>query len=482
MRRIAILFLAIALIVALVIPSAAYAGGPRCKPPATPGVGPIVFVHGGAGSAQQFESQAMRFTSNGWPQELLFAFEYDSTFATQPLPDVVLRLDAFIDGVRAQTGAEKVYLMGHSLGTTVSHTYLSDPARAAKIARYVNLDGRTADGLPGGVPTLALWAGAGWSYNASAQIVGATNIHLTRQTHVQVATSPEAFAAMYEFFTGQAPVTTDILPEPPGQVRIAGRAVFFPANKGVGDATVEIWEVNPVTGYRVYDEPTATCTITGTGYYDGAWGPVQVNGLRHYEIVLLREGARAHHFYFEPFMRSDYFVRLQTSPPGGIGDQMERGPNSGALVITRQKEFWGDQGVDNDVLTINGINVVNAATCPLIKGIYRTGVVGIFAYDRYLNGITDLSAPIPYFYATSFMTGVDIYIPAADPPHGTTSLVLMARGGGGKTQVINIPNWASLTHSVSVVFNDYVQEIDSWPKYVPRQSPGQNKRVMHLPI
>jgi pimeloyl-ACP methyl ester carboxylesterase len=467
---------ALALILALVVPSAAYAGGTPFTPPPPPNVGPIVFVHGGAGSAQQFESQAMRFASKGWPQDLLFAFEYDSTFGTQDMPTVIARLDAFIDGVLEQTGADKVYLMGHSLGTTVSHTYLATPSHAAKVAKYVNLDGRTATALPGGVPTLALWAGAGWSYNASAEIIGATNIHLTRQTHVQVATSAEAFAAMYEFFTDQAPATTDILPEPPGQVEIAGRAVFFPANMGVGDATLEIWEVDAATGYRIYDEPTATCTISGTGYYDGVWGPVQVNGLKHYEIVLLREGARAHHFYFEPFMRSDYFVRLQTSPTGGIGDQMERDLNSSALVITRQKEFWGDQGADNDILTINGVNIVNAATCPLIKGIYRTGVVGIFAYDRFLNSITNLTAPIPYFYATAFMTGVDIYVPAADPPDGTTSLVLAPRGGGGKTQVINIPNWASLNHSVSVVFNDYVQEIDSWTKYVPRQAPGQKKK------
>jgi hypothetical protein len=34
---------------------------------------PVVFVHGGSGSAQQFQSQALRFTSNGYPQELLFA-------------------------------------------------------------------------------------------------------------------------------------------------------------------------------------------------------------------------------------------------------------------------------------------------------------------------------------------------------------------------------------------------------------------------
>jgi pimeloyl-ACP methyl ester carboxylesterase len=467
MRKIGILCIALVLALALVIPSAAYArNGPPFVPEAPPGVGPVVFVHGGAGSAQQFESQAMRFASNGWPMDLLFAFEYDSTFGTQSLPAVIARLNVFIDSVLGQTGADKVYLMGHSLGTAVSQTYLSVPPYAAKVAKYVNIDGGTASALPGGVPTLALWAGAGWSYNPLNEIVGATNIHLTDQTHVQTATSPEAFAAMYEFFTGQAPATTDVLPVPPGEVEIAGRAVFFPQNMGVGDATVEIWEVNGATGYRIYDEPVASCTVSGTGYYDGAWGPVAVNGLKHYEIVLLREGARDHHFYFEPFMRNDYFVRLQTSAAGGIGDQMERDLNSSALVITRQKEFWGDQSSGNDTLTINGVNIINAATCPVIKIPGFTGVVGIFAYDRFLNGVTDLSAPIPYFFGVAFMTGVDIYIPAADPPDGTTSLVLTPRGGGGLTQVINTPNWASLYNSVSVVFNDYVQQIDSFPEYM----------------
>lgn len=45
-----------------------------------PSYHPIIFIHGGSGSASQFESQAMRFTSNGFPQDYLFAFEYDSSY------------------------------------------------------------------------------------------------------------------------------------------------------------------------------------------------------------------------------------------------------------------------------------------------------------------------------------------------------------------------------------------------------------------
>jgi pimeloyl-ACP methyl ester carboxylesterase len=454
MKKIGILCLALVLALALVIPSAAYAKNCPALPPY---VKPIVFVHGGAGSAQQFESQAMRFASNGWPVDLMFAFEYDSTFVTQNLSMVIARLDVFVDSVLAQAGADKVYLMGHSLGTTVSHTYLADPARAAKVAKYVNIDGRTATALPGGVPTLAIWAelaGTG-AINPPRAIVGATNVLLPGQYHVQSATSPEAFAEMYRFFTGNDPATTNIIPEPPGQVRLAGRAVFFPANQGVGDATLEIWEVNGATGARIGSMPKATYTLSGTGYYDGTWGPFKANGMKHYEFVLLREGFRPHHFYFQPFMRSNYFVRLQTSPVGGIGEYMDRSDNHSNIVVSRQNDWR-----DTDVLEMNGVDVLTALT-PITKNL-----IGLFVYDKGADGVNNLTGPILYYHAVTFMSGIDLYMPAAEPPDGTISLVVTPRWGGGKTQVINVPNWASSQHAISVVVNDYVQEFDSWRDYV----------------
>jgi pimeloyl-ACP methyl ester carboxylesterase len=455
MKKIGILCLVLVLALALVFPSAVYAKG--C--PKLPSyVKPIVFVHGMAGSAQQFESQAMRFASNGWPVDYLFAFEWTAAFPSpETTAERTARLDAFIDSVLAQTGADKIYLMGHSAGTSVSFGYLADPAHAAKVAKYVNIDGMTATALPGGVPTLAIWAeiaGTG-AVNPPREIVGATNVLLAGQFHVQSATSAEAFAEMYKFFTGNEPATTDIIPEPPGQVRLAGRAVFFPANQGVGDATLEIWEVDAVTGARKHAKPEATYTLSGTGYYDGTWGPFKANGQKHYEFVLLREGFRPHHFYFEPFMRSDYFVRLQTSPSGGIGEYMDRSDYHSNIVVTRQKELR-----DADVLEMNGANIVTALA-PITKAI-----IGLFVYDDGADGVSDLTQPIPYYHAITFMSGVDLYMPAAEPPDGTISVVLTPRDGGGKTQVINVPNWASSEHAISIVVNDYVQEFNSWREYV----------------
>ena len=59
-----------------------------------PTIRPMIFVHGYTGSAQQFEWQAMRFSSNGYPQEYLNAFEYDSPNYATTAPQVLAALDA----------------------------------------------------------------------------------------------------------------------------------------------------------------------------------------------------------------------------------------------------------------------------------------------------------------------------------------------------------------------------------------------------
>ena len=242
---------------------------------------PIVFVHGQSGSAQQFETQAMRFTSNGYPQDLLFAFEYDTSLATNPLAD----LDAFLDDVLAETGADQVYAIGHSRGTSVWTTYLDDPGfdGPAKVAKYANIDGRSPEELPGGVPTIGIWgewntAGSGYNRrgDTNAQIGPnpEDNFYFGTKSHTETATSPEAFAVMYEFFTGQPPATTDVVPEPPGSVRVAGRAVIFPENIGYDGGTVEVWRVDSATGQRISENPRVVYVIDASGEF----GPIKLNG------------------------------------------------------------------------------------------------------------------------------------------------------------------------------------------------------------
>ena len=400
---------------------------------------PMIFVHGGAGSGGQFESQGMRFTSNGYPKRYVRVFEYDSTTAIANMDSIHTRLDGLIAEVKQQTGKSKVDILGHSLGTTVMHLYLLSAARAANVAHYVNIDGRTGTSPPGGVPTLALWAGRG---APGREIAGATNVTIPNQTHVEVATSVESFVEMFKFFTGRVP-RHNISPQ--RYITLEGRAQLFPQNTGVGDRTLQIWEVKGSTGQR--KRRVATVDVAA----DGAWGPVRgLKSGRHYEFALLLAGSSTHHIYFEPFARSDHLVRLLTSEPnGGVNLLIERSDRHSALTIVRYKEFWGDQGAESDVLNINGTGVLNAATAPIDKR-----VIGMFAFDTGSDGVSNVSVPHPVFFSLPFLSGVDLFLPAAAPPTGKVSVALRSRGAG-PTRTVNVPNFPSSTDSVSVNLNDF---------------------------
>ena len=384
----------------------------------------------------------MRFTENGYPDDYVRVFEYDSTFAVESQDQVQARLEGFISQVKQQTGKSRVDLLGHSLGTFVSQTYLnSSAAHAANVAHYVNIDGAQATSPPGGVPTLALWAGRGTPGRA---IGGALNVTIPNQTHVQTATSAESFAEMLDFFSGHSPRTTDILRQH-GRITVAGRAVYFPQNVGVNPGTtLTIWRVKKSSGRRI-GSPVATPALAS----DGSWGPVRLHSGKRYEFALAQAG-QVHHFFFEPFRRSDHLVRLLTQVPGtGLDSLVSHSANHVNLIITRNKEFWGDQGAENDVVAVNGTNLINAADSPISN---RT--IGMFAFDQGSDGVTDLSAPIPVFLALPFLSGVDMFIPAASPPTGTVSVALLSRGAGPVRRV-SFPNYPSSENAVTVQFYDF---------------------------
>jgi pimeloyl-ACP methyl ester carboxylesterase len=405
---------------------------------------PVIFVHGGAGSGAQFESQKMRFTSNGYPERFVRVVEYDSTFALNTMADVHAKIDQLIAELQQETDRPQVDILGHSLGTAVMQGYLnSSPARAANVAHYVNIDGGQAASPPGGVPTLAIWAGRG---APGRTIGGAINVTVPNQTHVQSATSAESFAQMYKFFTGRPPRTSDILPERGRSIEVSGRAVLFPQNSGVQDSTLEVWRVSGRTGQRNQRNPVVVQALGG----DGSWGPFRIKRGEHYEFALVRTGARTHHFYSEPFVRSDHLVRLLTSEPDSALDLLtEKSPNHVSMVATRNKELWGDQGAENDVLEISGTNVCNAATCPVNKR-----VIGMFAFDVGSDGATNLAAPIPALFALPFLSGVDHFIPAAPGGTGTVSVSLTSRGVG-PARTVNFPNRPSTTDQLTVQLNDF---------------------------
>jgi pimeloyl-ACP methyl ester carboxylesterase len=418
---------------------------------------PVVFVHGQFGSAQQFQSQFLRFTSNGYPQELLFAYEYDTGTSENDLE----RLDAFLDRVLAETGAEQVYAVGHSRGTTVLTTYL-DPEEGGvdgspKVAKYVNIDGRAPEELPGGVPTIGIWgewntAGSGFNRrdDQDAQIGPDpdANFHFGDKGHTEVATSAAAFAVMWEFLTGAEPEHPDVVPADTDTVTIAGRALLFPQNQGYDGATVQVWRVDPDTGQRTEAEPESSEVVDETGDF----GPLTVDRGVHYELAVVRpDHPNVHHFYFEPFVRDDHFVRLLTSPPGeGVAALIPTSEDTTNLVVMRMRELWGDQADESDEYVIDGVSVLNPETSP------RTAVnLVLFAFDDEGDGETDLDkGVIPPFDNISFLTAVDVAIPAS--PDGSRAVpVTQTVRGGPETVTLHVPNRPSAAHANTVMFWDW---------------------------
>jgi hypothetical protein len=424
----------LAVFAALVSAPAAYAGIVDEAPT------PVIFVHGNSGSAQQFETNAMRLTSNGFPQKRIFVYEYGT--GTSSNDAAIAGLDTFIANVKERTGADQVDVLAHSRGTTVMHSFLATPERAAQVRSYVNFDGRTSESQPGGVRTLAVW-GEG---DQTRAIGGADNVHFANKAHTEVTTSAEAFADVYEFLTGDEPETTKVVPEKPDKVTVKGRALVFPDNVGITGGTIRVFELDSDTGQRVRSKPIYQSPIGD----DGAFGPVKVNGKTHYEFEVSRAGESTIHNYPEPFERDDHFYRVLTAPL--LNPFIERSPNHVSIAVTRMREFWGDQENPkaNDRLSFDGLNVITPAVAPRARR-----VLAVFNFDKNSDGVSDTSASLSPFNQIGFLTGVDNFMPASPDASGSIAVKETMRSPHSFTRTTNVPDWPSDQHTVSVYFKDY---------------------------
>ena len=160
---------------------------------------------------------------------------------------------------------------------------------------------------------------------------------------MEVATSPESFAAQYEFLVGEAPAVVDIVPQR-DPVVLSGRAVNFPANTGRAGATLDIWAVDPDTGTRVGDEPTRRSPSVRTGRSGPSWPSPGA----HYEWVLSSEDSPIqHHLYLQPYVRSSDLVRLLSSAPDGdTRANTNTGDGHSAVIAIRMREWYAADDAD----------------------------------------------------------------------------------------------------------------------------------------
>jgi pimeloyl-ACP methyl ester carboxylesterase len=409
------------------------------------GRNPVLFVHGIEGSGSQFESQKMRFLSNGYPEAWVDELDYDSSRAVGDKSEVDAQIDAKVAALKQRTGKAKVDVIAHSLGTSVMYDYLTNGSmaeqRKASIGKYVNVDGQNSNP---GVPTLALWAGRG---TPGRSMDGATNVTIPDQTHVQTCTSAQSFVEYFKFLTG-APPAHDIVPQK-GAIELAGRALNFPQNNGLSGAKVELWEVDG-DGKRVGDKPVESSTTADSGNF----GPYKAVAGKRYEFALVRSGFPTHHLYYEPFLRSDYAIRLLESD--AITAYTGNRAGASSAVIIRYKELWGDQPGETDVLKIDGTSVCTPEVCPISHQ-----VNALFAFDQNRNGQSDLTSD-PALSNLPFIGSVDVFVAGSSPPNATTTVELTSRGKG-PARTVKIPNWESTNDSVTVQLNDFESPLAAPP-------------------
>jgi pimeloyl-ACP methyl ester carboxylesterase len=381
---------------------AAVLGGCRDAEPEPFTGDPIVAVHGFLASGDTWSPVFRNFSAHGYPATHLRTYDYNS-LADDAV--AIEGLDAFIDALLNATGAERVVLMGHSKGGGLGYTYLSDPARADKVARYVHIGSFPADSAAGptagAVPMLNLWSPDDLVVSG-ADIPGAENRSLAGLDHYEVATSAATIEAIWDF------VRDDPWPGPipaeDGLAVVAGKALTLGENRPLAGGSVRIWALD-ADGMRRTEEPLSDLAIAE----DGTWGPVTLESGVAHEYRVQGASGRAVHYFREPEVDDGWAYLRTIPPPTSIAGLLLAGlpREDGQAVVA---VFSSSQAVvaGRDALTVDGTDLAT----PTLASADQT-TIAYFLYDDG-DGVSS-GTPDPGFAAFPFLQAVDRYFPT-DPP------------------------------------------------------------------
>jgi pimeloyl-ACP methyl ester carboxylesterase len=377
---------------------------------------PVIMVHGMLASGDTYARHAMRLEQNGYCYQRIFAFDWNSVGSNQSA--AITKLDQFVDSVKSVTGSPKVNLIGHSAGAGLVYGYCNDADRVLKVNKLVYIGAGVQSGPAGPngeIPTLNLYS-TGDKVATGADIPGAVNVQLTQEDHYEVATSKNSFIALYEFLESKTPQFPDIIEASGSQVRLSGRALVLGENTPVTVGTVEIYELDILSGNRISATPNATFVVSD----NGAWGPFlgNKNAVYEYRVKGSQPTDRAIHYFREKAARSNQFIYLRTIPVSFPLALFFSGlPSNGNPVLG---VFTSSQAVvkNRDNLTVDGTllsqtNYYNDT---------RTTIAS-FLFDGNNNQTTDLTDAGLFNAQQVFLAGIDMFFPQI-----TTPLILELNG------------------------------------------------------
>jgi len=336
---------------------------------------PILMIHGALASGDTYSRPAMLFTSNGYPSDKLFAFDWNSLGGSNA-SNIVL-LDAFIDDILLKTNHKKLILIGHSAGGGLGYSYCNDVVRMEKISKYIHIGSnpQTKSAGPNGeIPTLNIYS-KGDKVVAGADIPGATNVAFETLDHYQVATSAESFKEIYTFIReGKAPQTLEI--KKLAKLKISGRVVSLGENKPSANVMVDMYYVDPSNAERkgmIIEnfKPDA----------NGNFGQIEISSDEYLEFVVKSDDPtfRTLHYYREPIQHDNALVYLRSFPPPGTlaGILLSNLPKTDEQAVIAI--FSANQAVihQRDELEVKGIQLSNEILCTP-----QNSTIAMFLYDN----------------------------------------------------------------------------------------------------
>jgi triacylglycerol lipase len=110
------------------------------EPPILPDLthDPILFVHGYGGNSSNWDTMRQRFLADGWKDYELYTYNY--SFLTSNATNAAEIRDQ-VNDIISKTGATKVDIIAHSMGSVSSRYYLKNLGGAEKIDAWVSLAG-----------------------------------------------------------------------------------------------------------------------------------------------------------------------------------------------------------------------------------------------------------------------------------------------------------------------------------------------------
>jgi triacylglycerol lipase len=101
---------------------------------------PILFVHGWSGSASNWNTMKARFEKDGYPASHLLAYSYNTSQSNKTTAETEVK--SRVESLLASTGATKVDIIAHSMGSLNSRWYIKFVSGGQeKVDDWVSLGG-----------------------------------------------------------------------------------------------------------------------------------------------------------------------------------------------------------------------------------------------------------------------------------------------------------------------------------------------------